>query len=110
QGERQVLRTEGGERFVYGPWHAVLEVVGAGGVRRTIHQWIIRHRWSTGEVAGRVETPVILTRILGGERRTVEVGGSEQHQLREAWGSEWLQVGASEWRFAGASETLFAGA
>lgn len=110
QGERRVVLSEQGERYVYGPWHAVLEAVTTGGERKTIHQWVVRHRWTTGGVSVRVQTPAILTRIQGGERVTVEVSGSEQRLSREAWGSEWLQAGASEWRWSGASETLLAGA
>jgi hypothetical protein len=109
QGERRVVRFESGERTVYGPWRIVLEAVGPRGERRTIHQWAVRHRWTTEEGAIRVETPAILTRILGGRRFTAAQSGSESRLAREAWGSEFLQAGASEWRWIGASETLAAG-
>ena len=105
-----MVRFEQGERFVYGPWRVVLEVVGSGGERRTIQQWSVRHRWTTEGGQVRVETPAILTRILGGERVTIEKSGSEERLSRESWGSETLQQGASEWRWLGASETLMAGA
>jgi hypothetical protein len=110
QGERRVVRLGEGERFVYGPWRILLEAVGLRGERRTIHRWMIRHRWTTEEGAARIETPAILTRILGGARGGLEQSGSELRMRREAWGSEFLQLGASEWRWAGASETLLAGA
>jgi hypothetical protein len=109
QGERRVVRFESGERVVFGPWRIVMEAVGPLGERRTIHQWAVRHRWTTEEGAIRVETPAILTRILGGRRLTAAQSGSESRLAREAWGSELLQAGASEWRWIGASESLAAG-
>jgi hypothetical protein len=109
QGERRVIRLESGEKTVYGPWRIVLEAVGSKGERRTIHQWAVRHRWTTEQGAVRVETPAILTRILGGRRLTAARSGSDERLAREAWGSELLQAGASEWRWIGASESLAAG-
>jgi hypothetical protein len=110
QGERRVVRVEGGERFVYGPWRVTLEAVGLKGERRTIHQWMVRHRWTTEEGTVRVETPAILTRILGGQRFTLQQSGSDQRMTGDVWGSEVLQLGASERRWIGGSETLLAGA
>jgi hypothetical protein len=110
QGERRVVRIGEGERFVYGPWRMVLEAVGPRGERRTIHQWMLRHRWTTEEGSARIETPAILTRILGGTRVVMEQSGSELRMRREAWGSESLQGGASEWRWVGASEIHLGGA
>ncbi|HXX93252.1 MAG TPA: DUF4912 domain-containing protein [Planctomycetota bacterium] len=109
QGERRVIRLESGEKTVFGPWRIVLEAVGSKGERRTIHQWAVRHRWTTEQGGVRVETPAILTRILGGRRLTAARSGSDERLAREAWGSELLQAGASEWRWIGASESLAAG-
>jgi hypothetical protein len=109
QGECRIVRFEGGEKTVYGPWKIVLEAVGPRGERRSVHQWAVRHRWTTEEGAIRVETPAILTRIFGGRRVTVATSGSDERLARESWGSELLQAGASEWRWIGASETLAGG-
>jgi len=109
QGERKVVRTETGERVVYGPWKVVLEAVGHQGLRRTIEQWMIKRRWTTEEGVMRVETPAILTRILGGKRVTVAQSGSELRLAQEVWGSEMMTQGASEWRWIGASENLSLG-
>jgi hypothetical protein len=110
QGERRVMRFEHGERFVFGPWRITLQAIGPKGERKTIHQWMVRHTWTTEEGSARVETPAILMRILGGQRYTLKQSGSEHRLVEEAWGSEILQLGASEWRWRGASETLLAGA
>ncbi len=109
QGERRVVRFEQGERFVFGPWRITLEAVGPKGERKTIHHWMVRHRWTTEEGMARVESPAILMRILGGQRFTMQQSGSEQRLAEEVWGSEALQRGASEWLWRGASETLLQG-
>lgn len=106
QGERKTIRTESGERIVYGPWKVVLEAVGHRGEKRTIESWMIRRRWTTEEGMIRVETPAILTRILGGRRVVVAQGASESRVLHDVWGSEMMTQGASEWRWVGASENL----
>jgi hypothetical protein len=110
QGERKVIRTEQGERIVYGPWRVTLEAVGPKGERRTIERWALRRRWTTEEGAIRVQTPALIRRILGGSRITVVQSGSESRLAHDQWGSEMLQIGASEWRWLGASESLAQGA
>jgi hypothetical protein len=111
QGERRSVRSvEGGETSSWGPWTVVLEGVGAQGERRTVHQWMVRHRWTGGGGSERIDTPAVLSRVAGGERVRSLVQGSETRLERESWGSEWLQLGASEWRWIGGSETLLAGA
>jgi hypothetical protein len=109
QGERRIIKYEGGEKIIYGPWKVVIEAVGTQGERKTIERWMIRQRWTTHEGMIRVETPAILTRILGGRRMTIVQGGSEARLAHEEWGSQVLQLGASEWRWAGASETMMQG-
>ncbi|HLY74221.1 MAG TPA: DUF4912 domain-containing protein, partial [Planctomycetota bacterium] len=109
QGERRIIKMEGGEKIVYGPWKVVVEAVGGQGERKTIEQWMIRQRWTTHEGMIRVETPAILTRILGGRRVTVVQSGSEVRLAQEEWGSQVLQQGASEWRWIGASENMLQG-
>jgi len=108
-GERRIIKMEGGEKIVYGPWKVVVEAVGSGGERKTIEQWMVRQRWTTHEGMMRVETPAILTRILGGRRVTVVQSGSEARLAQEEWGSQVLQQGASEWRWIGASENMMQG-
>jgi len=110
QGERKIIRTEQGEKIVYGPWRVTLEAVGPKGERRTIERWALRRRWTTEEGAIRVQTPALIRRILGGSRITVVQSGSESRLAHDQWGSEMLQVGASEWRWLGASENLAQGA
>jgi len=109
QGERRVLRMETGEKIVFGPWRVTLAAVGPKGERKTVEQWMIRRRWTTGEGLIRVETPAVLVRILGGARVSVVPSGSESRLAQEAWGSEVLQQGASEWRWIGASENMAQG-
>jgi hypothetical protein len=109
QGERRVIKMEGGEKIIFGPWKVVIEAVGSQGERKTIERWMVRQRWTTHEGMVRVETPAILTRILGGRRVTVTQGGSEARLAQEEWGSQVLQLGASEWRWIGASETMMQG-
>jgi hypothetical protein len=109
QGERRIIKMEGGEKIVYGPWKVVVEAVGGEGQRKTIEQWMIRQRWTTHEGMMRVETPAILTRILGGRRVTIVQSGSEARLAQEEWGSQVLQQGASEWRWIGASENMLQG-
>ena len=108
-GERRIIKMEGGEKIVYGPWKVVIEAVGSEGERKTIEQWMVRSRWITHEGMIRVETPAILTRILGGRRVTVVQSGSEARLAQEEWGSQVLQQGASEWRWIGASENMLQG-
>jgi hypothetical protein len=110
QGEQRTVRFQEGERTVYGPWRVTLEAVGPKGEKRTIHQWMVRQRWATEEGAVRVQTPAILTRILGGQRFTLQQSGSEQRMVGDVWGSEFVQLGASERRWIGGSETLLGGA
>jgi hypothetical protein len=57
----------------------------------------------------RVETPAVITRILGGRRVTVAQSGSESRLLHDQWGSEQMMQGASEWRWIGASENMAQG-
>ncbi len=109
QGERRVIKMESGEKVVYGPWRVTLEAVGPKGERKSIEQWMIRRRWTTGEGMVRVETPAILVRILGGARVSVVQSGSESRLAQESWGSQTLQLGASEWRWIGASENMAQG-
>jgi len=109
QGERRIIKVEGGEKTVFGPWRVTLEAVGPKGERKTIEQWMIKRRWTTEEGAVRVETPAILTRILGGQQVTVVRAGSESRLATDTWGSELLQMGASEWRWVGASENMMQG-
>ncbi|HVR83467.1 MAG TPA: DUF4912 domain-containing protein [Planctomycetota bacterium] len=108
-GERRIIKMEGGEKIVFGPWKVVVEAVGGQGERKTIEQWMIRQRWTTHEGMIRVETPAILTRILGGRRVSVVQAGSEVRLAQEEWGSQVLQQGASEWRWIGASENMLQG-
>jgi len=108
-GEKRIIKMEGGEKIVYGPWKVVVEAVGSSGERKTIEQWMVRQRWTTHEGMMRVETPAILTRILGGRRVTVVQSGSEARLAQEEWGSQVLQQGASEWRWIGASENMMQG-
>ncbi|MBV8878683.1 MAG: DUF4912 domain-containing protein [Planctomycetaceae bacterium] len=108
-GEKRIIKIEGGEKIVYGPWKVTLEAVGSQGERRTIEQWMIRQRWTTHEGMIRVETPAIMTRILGGRRVTVVQSGSESRLAQEEWSSHILQQGASEWRWIGASENMMQG-
>ena len=70
---------------------------------------MLRSRWTTEEGMIRVETPAVLTRILGGHSITVSRAGSETRLAESVWGSEQLAQGASEWRWIGASETLAGG-
>jgi hypothetical protein len=109
-GEQKIIRTELGEKIVYGPWRVTLEAVGPKGERRTIERWALRRRWTTEEGAVRVQTPALIRRILGGSRITVVLSGSESRLAHDQWGSEMLQIGASEWRWIGASENLAQGA
>jgi hypothetical protein len=109
QGERRVIKMESGEKVVYGPWKVTLEAVGPKGERKSVEQWMIRRRWTTGEGMVRVETPAILVRILGGARVSVVQSGSESRLAHESWGSQTLQLGASEWRWVGASENMAQG-
>ncbi len=109
QGERRIIKFEGGEKVVFGPWRVTLEAVGTKGERRTIEQWMIKRRWTTQEGMMRVETPAILTRILGGRRVIMIQSGSESRLAHDQWGSEHLMRGASEWRWIGASENLAQG-
>jgi hypothetical protein len=109
-GEKSFIQAMGGEHAVYGPWHVRIEAVGPGGERRVVQQWVIKHRWITEEGHVVVQTGAILRRVLGGERVTIERGGSEERLARELWGSELLQLGGSERRWAGASERLLGGA
>jgi hypothetical protein len=109
QGERRIIKMEGGEKIVFGPWKVVIEAVGSEGERKVIEQWMVRSRWITHEGMVRVETPAILTRILGGRRVTVVQSGSESRLAQEEWGSQVLQQGASEWRWIGASENMMQG-
>jgi hypothetical protein len=109
QGERRIIKMEGGQKIVYGPWKVVIEAAGSQGERKTIEQWMIRQRWTTHEGMIRVETPAILTRILGGRRVTVVQSGSEARLAQEEWGSQVLQQGSSEWRWIGASENMLQG-
>lgn len=109
-GERRTVRLPDGERTVYGPWRVVIEAVGAGGEKRVIERWQVRHCWTTEEGSVRVETAAVLRRVLNGETVTIVRGGSEDCLARELWGSEVLQLGASEWRWSGSSELLYGGA
>jgi hypothetical protein len=109
-GEKRVFKTQEGEKIVYGPWRVTLEAVGPKGERRTIERWALKRRWITEEGVIRVHTPVLLRRILGGQRLTIIQGGSEARLHEEQWGSEMLQIGASEWPFLGASENVAMGA
>jgi hypothetical protein len=109
QGERRIIKMEGGEKVVFGPWKVVVEAVGSEGERRTVESWMVKQRWITHEGMIRVETPAILTRILGGRRVTVAQSGSESRLAQEEWGSQVLQQGASEWRWIGASENMMQG-
>jgi hypothetical protein len=110
QGERRVIKFEGaGERIVFGPWRIQLEAIGPKGEKKTIEQWAVRHRWTTEEGHVRVDTPAVLTRILGGRRVVTAKGASEERLAQELWGSEVLVGGASEYRWTGASESLLAG-
>ena len=108
-GERRVVRTESGEKIIFGPWRVTLEAVGPKGERRTIERWALRRRWTTEEGVIRVQTPALIRRILGGHRLTIIQSGSESRLAHEQWGSEVLQLGASEWRWIGASENMAAG-
>jgi hypothetical protein len=108
-GEKRVFKTQAGEKIVYGPWRVTLEAVGPKGERRTIERWALRRRWTTEEGVIRVHTPVLLRRILGGQRLTIIQAGSEARLHEEQWGSEMLQIGASEWPFLGASENVAMG-
>jgi hypothetical protein len=109
-GERKIIKTEEGEKIIYGPWRVTLEAVGPKGERRTIERWALRRRWTTEEGVIRVQTPALVRRILGGSRITVVQSGSESRLAFDQWGSEALQLGASEWRWVGASENLAQGA
>lgn len=108
-GERRIIKMEGGEKIIFGPWKVVVEAVGHQGERRTVEQWMIKQRWTTHEGYARVETPAIITRILGGRRVTVVQSGSESRLQHEEWSSQVLQQGASEWRWIGASENMLQG-
>lgn len=109
QGEKRIIKMESGEKIVYGPWKMTLEAVGPRGERRTVEQWMVKRRWTTQEGMIRVETPAIITRVLGGRRVTVAQSGSEARLLHDQWGSEQLMQGASEWRWIGASENMMQG-
>ena len=87
----------------------VIEGVGPKGEKRTIERWALKQRWTTEEGMIRVETPAVLTRVLGGRRVTAAQFGSESRLAAEHWGSEFLQIGASEWRWIGASENFAQG-
>lgn len=109
QGEKKIIKFEGGEKIVYGPWKVLVEAVGSEGERKTVEQWMIRQRWTTHEGMARIETPAIITRILGGRRVSVVQAGSEARLVEDQWGSELMQQGASEWRWLGASENMLQG-
>ena len=108
-GEKRIIKIEGGEKIVFGPWRVTLEAVGHQGERRTIEHWMVKQRWTTHQGMIRVETPAIITRILGGRRVTVVQAGSEARLQQEEWSSQVLQQGASEWRWIGASENMMQG-
>jgi len=108
-GERRIIKLESGEKIVFGPWRMTLEAVGPRGERKTVEQWMVKRRWTTTEGMIRVETPAVITRILGGRRVTVAQSGSESRLLHDQWGSEQMMQGASEWRWIGASENMAQG-
>lgn len=110
EGERRVIRLEGGERIVLGPWHVTISGLDPDGGHRTLDRWAIYYAWPTEAGSIRVETTPILHRILHAYRSRALHLGSEARVLAESWSSEALSAGASEWQWLGASELQLGGA
>jgi len=104
EGERRVIRTEHGERVVFGPWLVVIQQLDPREGQRIIGRWTIHYSWLSEGGTVRVETVPILRQILSGYRASVVPSGSEARLIRESWASESLHLGASEWPLPISSE------
>jgi len=113
-----LLRAEGTEFRVYGPWRVVIRSFEREPERRVLGSWSIQWVIATTPMIERWGFTLERRRISGYEREDVAIGASERHALlergaSEVWrlgASERLWLGASERALGGASETLFVGA
>ncbi len=110
EAERRMVRLEGGQRVVYGPWRVSIYGLDASGGRRVVDRWAMRASWLTEERSVRIFTDVMVFRVFQGYRAWVIPAGSELRLFREAWSSEALRWGASQWRWLGGSEIWMGGA
>jgi hypothetical protein len=110
EGEHRVVRVQGGEQVLLGPWTVTIRGFAPEGNQRVIDRWTIHYAWTAEGGGIAVQTAPIIQRILQGYRRETTALGSEARLVEASWASESLQVGASEWRWLGGSETWLAGA
>jgi hypothetical protein len=113
-----VLRTQGTQVTVYGPWRVVIRSFEREPERRVLGAWTMHWVVATTPMIERWGFTLERIRVSGFERQHVVLGASEQHGLLERGASEiWrmgaserLWMGASEQGMGGASETLMVGA
>ncbi len=117
-GAPVMLRSQGTQVTVYGPWRVVIRSFEREPERRVLGAWTMHWVVATTPMIERWGFTLERIRVSGFERQHVVLGASEQHGLLERGASEiWrmgaserLWMGASEQGVGGASETLMLGA
>jgi hypothetical protein len=109
-GVPTILRAEGTQLTVYGPWRVVIRSFATEPQRRVLGTWSMHWVSATTPMIERWGFTLERIRIAGFEREHVVLGASERHGLLERGASEMWRLGASERLWMGASEQALGGA